>query len=287
VDETTAIRELGSAGGRARLLTHLGMVLAALAFSSWWTTHTVFDTTRSRRIAEVALTSAPLRAYVAEAIAPVVSAAVPTLLSSPVGSSTPAATEAVTPRLEAVLADPAIQAKLEQFIGDIHDRLVGIRSGPAILDPQTVAQLVAAADPQVTLADLARIPPVSIDVPTQRPLVDGSRTFRSRWPLYALGAVVLLAAAIAVTRDRRDTVRLIGKWLIGISIAQLVVLYVIPVLVVPRVTSNAWAGLVAAVAQEVGANLVTGLALMAAAGVACLFANRFIPQAAPSPPHLS
>jgi len=45
------------------------MAAATLAFASWWTTNTVFDSTRTTRIASVVLSSEPLRAHVAEAIA--------------------------------------------------------------------------------------------------------------------------------------------------------------------------------------------------------------------------
>jgi len=90
----------------------------------------------------------------------------------------------------------------------------------------------------------------------------------------------LVVAAVVFSRNRRDTVKLVGRWLVGISVGHLLVLYVLPVYVVPRVTKNPWADLIASVAREVGAGLVTGLVVVAAAGVACLLVDRLIPAPA-------
>lgn len=237
------------AGSTAQLLTHLGMALAAMAFASWWTTHTVYDTTRTRRIAAIVLTSPELRSYVADKIAPVIVQALPP-------GSTPATSTALL--------------NADQLATGISDAL----GRPEV---------------QQGLADLAKIPAVSIPIPQQAGLSAGTGAMRSRWPWYALGSAALLIAAIVVTGDRRATLQLIGRWLIGISVVQLLVLYVVPVWIVPRVTSNPWADLVASVIREWGATMITGLAVLAAGGVVCVLADHLVPsndegQAVSAPP---
>jgi hypothetical protein len=95
-----------------------------------------------------------------------------------------------------------------------------------------------------------------------------------------VGAVALLTVGLVTTDDRRASVKLIGKWLVGITVAHLIVLWILPVLIIPAVTTNPWAHLVAAVAQAVGAGIVTGLVVLALVGVVFLFADHFIPESA-------
>ncbi|MBS1836849.1 MAG: hypothetical protein JST64_04035 [Actinobacteria bacterium] len=276
------------AGGTAQLLTHLGMALAALAFASWWTTHTVYDTTRTRRIAAIVLASPDLRSYVAEKIAPVVVQALPP--GSPAATpAAPLSSDQLATGISNALGRAEVQQGLVEFVGQLHDRLIGVGTGPVVLDQHIVQELAGAADPNLTSADLAKIPSASIPIPQQAGLAAGTSTMRSRWPWYALGAVGLLVAALVVTGDKRATLQLIGRWLIGISVVQLLVLYVVPVWIVPRVTSNPWADLVASVVREWGAPMVTGLALLAAAGVVFVVADHLVPShdgehAPPAPP---
>ena len=52
------------------------MALATLAFASWWTSHTILDTSRTRRVTTTVLESADLRHYLSREIAPAVASAV-------------------------------------------------------------------------------------------------------------------------------------------------------------------------------------------------------------------
>jgi len=63
-------------GSVSRLLIHLGMLCAALAFASWWSSHTILDTARTRRVTEAVLESADVRHFVATHIASVTAPAV-------------------------------------------------------------------------------------------------------------------------------------------------------------------------------------------------------------------
>jgi hypothetical protein len=64
--------------------------------------------------------------------------------------------------------------------------------------------------------------------------------------------------------------------LLGISVVHLLVMWVIPVVVVPQLSNSPWANLVASVARALNAGLVLGLVLLAGAGVACLLVDVFV-----------
>jgi hypothetical protein len=185
-----------------------------------------------------------------------------------------------TNQLDAVLGRTDIQLKLEQFVVDAHERLLGERSQPAALDQATVQTLVAAALPSVPAADLANVHAVTFDVPQSQALFKSRQALAHRFWLYFLGAVALLTVGLVTTDDRHATVKLIGKWLIGITLAHLVVLWIVPVVILPAVTTNPWVHLVAAVARAVGAGIVTSLVVLALVGVVFLFVDHFIPARA-------
>jgi branched-subunit amino acid transport protein AzlD len=259
-------------GSVSRLFIHFGMLCAAFAFASWWASHTILDTTRTRSITEAVLESADLRHFVAGHIASVTAPAVGVSAGSATTNST------YTNQLDAVLARPDIQLKLEQFVVDAHERLIGERTAPAVLDQATVRTLVAAAFPSVRVADLAKVHAVTFDVPQSQALFKGREALAHRFWLYFLGAVVLLALGLVTTDDRHAAVRLIGKWLIAITVAHLIVLWIVPVVILPAVTTNPWAHLVAAVARALDAGILTSLVVLAVVGVACLFVGHFIPE---------
>jgi hypothetical protein len=258
----------------SKLFIHFGMLCAALAFASWWTSHTILDTSRTRRVTEAVLESADLRRFVADHIASATAPAVG------VTASAAKTKGAYSNHLDAVLARRNIQLKLEEFVVEAHKRLLGERTKPAVLDQATVRTIVAAAVPAASQADLAKVHAIRFDVPKSQALFQGQETLAHRFWLYFLGAVALLTAGLVMTDDRRGAVKLIGKWLIGITVAHLLVLWIIPVMIVPAVTTNPWAHLMAAVAHAVGAGIVTGLVVLALVGVVFLFADHFIPAPA-------
>ncbi|HEY5077389.1 MAG TPA: hypothetical protein VIJ48_07795 [Acidimicrobiia bacterium] len=258
-------------GSVSKLFIHFGMLGAALAFASWWTSHTILDTTRTRRITEAVLESADLRHFVAGHIASVTAPVVGVTRSAATTNGT------YTNHLDAVLDRRDIQLKLEQFVVDAHERLLGERSPPAVLDQATVRTLVAAAFPSVRVADLAKVHAVTFDVPQSQALSKSRQALAHRFWLYFLGAVVLLTVGLVTTDDRHAAVKLIGKWLIGITVAHLIVLWIAPVVILPAVTTNPWAHLVAAVAHAVGAGIIASLVVLALVGVVFLFVDYFIP----------
>jgi hypothetical protein len=262
-------------GSVGKLFVHFGMLCAALAFASWWTSRTILDTSRTRRVAEAVLESKDVRRFVADHVAAVTAPAV-----GVTASSGPANT-AYANHLDAVLGRRDIQSKLERFVVEAHARLLGERSHPAVLDQATARTLVTAAFPSIGPADLAKVHAVKFDVPQSQALFKSREALVHRFWLYLLGAVALLAVGIVTTDDRRAAVKLIGKWLLGITVAHLIVLWIVPVMILPAVTTNPWAHLIAAVAHAVGAGIVTSLVVLALVGIVFLFVDRFIPERAP------
>jgi hypothetical protein len=254
-------------GSLSRLCIHLGMLCAALTFASWWTSHTILDTARTRRVVDTVLASKDVRQLVANQVATVTAPAL----------GTPALHAEYVTRLETVLGRSDIQAKLEQFVVDAHERLLGQRTQPAALDQPTVRTLVATAFPTMSAADLAKVKSVTFNVPEAQALVKSRETLAHRFWLYLLGAVVLLTIGLVTTDDRHASVKLIGKWLIGITLAHLVVLWM-PVLILPAVTSNPWAHFVASVARAIGAGIISGLVVLGLVGVVFLFVDHFVPR---------
>src|SRR5438477_5123242 len=183
------------------------MLCAALAFASWWTSHTILDTARTRRITEAVLESADLRHFVAGHIASVTAPAVGVKPAAARTNGT------YTNHLDAVLGRRDIQLKLEQFVVEAHERLLGERTAPAVLDRATVRTLVAAAFPSVRAADLAKVHGVKFDVPQSQALWKSRQALAHHFWLYLLGAVALLSVGLVATDDRHATVKLVGKWL--------------------------------------------------------------------------
>jgi len=276
-----AERELGqftSARGRQTLLVHFGMLLATLAFASWWTTHTILDSGRTRRVVDAVLENADVRHYVANTIASVTATNVgaPALNGATNSPNAAASKTQLAQRLDKVLDRPGIRVKLENFVTDAHDVLIGKSTGPAVLDQRTTQTLVGTAIPNLTLKDMAKIHEVRFSVPRYGALNAGRKTLADRFWWYFLGAVVLVTAAIVLSKDRNATVKLVAKWLIGISVAHLLVLWVVPVLILPHVSHSPWVGLVSAVAGALSAGIVVVLIVLAALGVVLLFADRFV-----------
>src|SRR6188472_1333578 len=104
------------------------MLVAGLAFTGWYASRTVLDTARTERVAHAVLTDETIRDFIAERIEPVLTRAAPgaaAALTAQAGGASPTSpgqpivdAASVQSQLATVLADPAIQRDLEQFIGD-------------------------------------------------------------------------------------------------------------------------------------------------------------------------
>ena len=274
---------------RGGALLSAGMLVMGIAFSGWWASHTLLDPTRTERVAHTVLADAEIRDYLAGKVEPVIAQASPAVaqaLSAQAGGTALPAGAAGAPqvvddsaaqrRLADVLGDPAIDADLETFVGDVHRRVIGIGTGPVTLSASTVHRLVSAAVPTLPPAEVDKIPPVDFTVPHATALTTGRHSVADHWwQIGALGLVMVIAGLV-MTDDHRRAARTVGKWLIGLSVVQLIVLWVIPVYVVPQVSDSPWTHVVSQVARALNSGLVVGLIVIAAAGVLLLFVDLFL-----------
>jgi hypothetical protein len=212
------------------------------------------------------LADADFRTFVAGEIAPMVQDVAPGAVTS----------DELQDRVAAVLADRSIQDQLETFVVDVHKGLLGRTDQPAVLSQATVTQIVSAALPGLPPADVADLHPVTINPPRISALTTLRTLLLDKFGLLAGVAAILLLGSMIVSRNRRHTVHLIGRWLIGLSLAHLLVLWIIPVFVIPAVSSSPWVALIAAVARALSGGLVTGLIALLVIGVGVLLADRFV-----------
>ena len=280
------------------MLVRVGMVLAALAFTSWWSSHTIFNPDRTAQVADAVLTDAQFRGYLASVMAPVIIEAVPTAtaLAVAANSAGPGSTDPVPGTTGVAPGDAAVQQRLadalgsqvartgvEDFLTEAHRSLIGEDRRTVTLDAATVDALVTAAIPGISAEQLATIPPVSFDVPRVGVLLGPRRFLADHAWMFAAGAVVLVGLGIAVSKDRRSSVKTVGRWLIGISLGHLLVLYVLPVFVAPALTDNPWVHLAANVAKALGAGVTSGLVLLIVAGAALMMIDLLIKPAGVNP----
>ena len=206
-----------------------------------------------------------------------------TPLTPPTAPLTPTTTpsagqvDAFRTQLADAMARPEITSELERFITDAHRHLIGETTGSVTLSKRTVETLVTAVAPTLAPADLAKIPPVDVDVPTISAL-NTARTFLAeRLLLLFVATVALIILGLLVSNDRAASLKTVGRWLIAISLGHVLVMWVLPVLIVPRLTDSPWAHLVAGAARALGGGVITGLVLMLGIGIACIFAEKLMP----------
>ena len=267
-------------------LLSLGMLVAGLAFTGWYWSRTVLDTERTERVAHAVLTDSTIRGFLAERIEPVLAQRAPAAaaaLTAQAGGAAPTSAgqtagvdaTVVQSQLADVLADPAIQRDLADFVGDLHRVVIGERTGPVTLAQSDVNRLVVAAAPSTPPESLAAIPSISFDPPVT-PINKLRAAGAHWWWLIGLAGMAMVGAALALSQDRRSNVRTIGTWLIGLSLIQLLVLWLIPVHVVPAVTDNVWARTGSLIAEALNGGLVIGLFVILGIGIVCRFANLFM-----------
>jgi hypothetical protein len=249
----------------ASTLLSLGLLCSALAMSAWWVQRTAFDTSNTSDIAEAALQNPDLRADLARAIADTVSVEL---------NLDHAAVESAA---QTALVQPAIATAFSDVLRDIHARLIGQETGPATIPPDLVVR--ATGNPAA-----AQLPPVTVDVPTFDALDTTRRALHRSIPLLATGAVVLALLGLLFHPSKAAALRIIGAWLIGASIVELVIAYTLPVLLLPALVDSPYAELVAEVDKATIGPLVGVLVMLVGAGVGCLVAGSWLdrPPAAPA-----
>jgi hypothetical protein len=247
----------------ATALISLGLLSASLALAAWWVQRTAFDTSNTAAIADAALLNPGLRGDLARGIADQVSTAL---------GVDHALVESAA---DATLVQPDIATAFAGVLRNIHARLIGEASGPITVPPDLVARAIGndAA---------AQLPPVTIDIPTFSALNTARRTLRSAIPWLVFVAITTTVMGLAFHPSKPTALRILGGWLLGASIAELIIAYTIPVLAVPALVDSPYAELVAEVDKATLGPLVGVLVMLAGAGVGCLVLGAWLDRREPT-----
>ncbi len=245
------------------MLLTLGLLCASLALSAWWVQRTAFDTANTSTIAEAALQNPDLRADLARGIA------------DRVATELGVDHAIVQSAAEATLVQPDIANAFAGVLRDVHARLIGETTGPVIVPADLVARAVGNAA-------AAQLPPVAIDIPTFDALDTARRGLHRAIPLLIYAAITLVVLGLVLHPYKPAALRILGGWFLGASIAELIVAYTLPVLVLPAVVDSPYADLVAEVDKATLGPLVGVLVMLAGAGVGCLVAGAWLDHREPS-----
>lgn len=158
------------------------------------------------------------------------------------------------------LSSPIVQHDFLEAMTTAQERLLGQTTAPVVIGGPVFTHAVAAAldpaAPQVARAldseDLAISIP-GADVPNLGLLAhDASRTEHTLTSV----ALLFLVLALVIHHDRRRLLGRIGTWLVGSSIAEVVLFWFLPHEVLPHIGFS-WAQVAAVVLQATGAATVT------------------------------
>jgi hypothetical protein len=246
----------------ATVLISLGLLSASLALAAWWVHRTAFDTSNTATIAHAALQNPDLRADLARGIADEV--------STQLGVDHALVQSAA----EATLVQPDVANAFAGVLRDVHARLIGEATGPVTIPPDLVAQAIGNQA-------AAQLPPVTIDIPTFAALDTARRTLGTAIPWLVFAAITLTVLGVAFHPSKPTALRILGGWLLGASIVELIVAYTVPVVAVPALVNSPYADLVAEVDKATMGPLVGVLVMLAGAGVGCLVLGAWLDRREP------
>jgi hypothetical protein len=205
--------------GIAGLILGLSLLAASLSWSGFLALRTVFDTDRSRDVAEELLDNDDVVSQLATNFAGVIDAAVPADAALPEGLAEEAAT--------AALGDPAVRELMLTAFVDTHRAFLGDGDAPGEVDLTPIAESVrptlVAAVPglESVLPESTRL---VIPLPTEHiPDASPVESFLERAvPALAIVAVLGAFVALVFTSDRPSILRRAGFWALGTTAVYLV-----------------------------------------------------------------
>ena len=247
-----------------RLASGAALTTALFAASIGWAgltmQRTVFDKTRTQRIADALLTNTAVRDSLVAAIVGTVDKGLPEALRAQVPTNQ-LATAART-----ALASPTVRADIEKALVDTHAYVLGDTKDRPVLQTKELDTAVRQGLLQVR-PDLApiidQLPPVVVTLPSAG--LPGARLARGVVDLVtfwaAAVAAALIVAVLAVSPDRGWALRRIGRWAIGAGALWVGLRFAVPILARKVIPGSAAlvSGLATAAAESM---TVPGLALL-------------------------
>ena len=208
----------------------VGLVVGAVTLTGWWVRRTAFVTTRTERLAGTILEDPILRDDLARRISDEV--------------ATQLATDPITVRrvVDTTLARPEVGALFAPVLGDIHARLIGLRSDPVVIGPDLIAAALGDARAQA-------LPPVSLDIPQISQLDTTRRAIDKNVTRGAVIAVVLVLLGLAIHPWRAAGIGIVGVGLLATAVLLITVGYLVPIRAVPALSDEPWLAVVPDVAR--------------------------------------
>jgi hypothetical protein len=236
----------------ATLLIVVGLVIGAVTVAGWWLKRTAFVTSRTEALADTILQNPVLRADLSGRI------------STEVARQLKANPVQVRQIVDATLARPGVATTFAPVLGDIHARLIGLRTEPVVVQPALL--MAAVGDPRV-----ARLPPVSLTIPKIDQL-DTTRKVLDGWVgRGALLAVVALLLGVALHPWRAAAIGMIGVGLLATAVLLVAVGYLVPIHAVPALSDEPWLVVVRDVARDQQPVLIAITVLLVGGALGCLF----------------
>jgi hypothetical protein len=235
----------------ASILIIAGLVIGAVTLTGWWVQRTAFVTSRTERLADDILADPILRDDLARRIAAEVA---PQLSADPV----------VVRRIaDSTLARPQVAALFAGVLGDIHARLIGLRSDPVVIGPDLLAAALGDARAQA-------LPPVSLEVPQIDQLNSAREDLERFVARGALLAGFLILFGLALHPWRASALGIIGVGLLASAVLLVTVGYLLPVRAVPALSDEPWLAVVPEVARDQQPVLVAIAVVLVGGGLGCL-----------------
>jgi hypothetical protein len=248
------------------LLVAAAILLAGLTFTAFWLQQTVFDPHRTEAAARRILKAPVVTNLVVNKVTAATTASLPKPVVDRVGQ------DRIRSATNEAVHDPRVVDTLVQASSRTHRHLADGDTAPVVLDGapmiSAVADALTKASPEAAHAVSKH--PLHIEMSTKAvPDLSWANklTATVMTPCAAL-AVLFAVFALAIAPYRPRVLNHLGGWLIGLSAFQLVAVWVIPAMVLPRF--GAWGELLAQVASDVSGGVIGGLAVLFLSGVGCV-----------------
>jgi hypothetical protein len=236
----------------AAILLSLAQLLGSGALAGWWMSETVFDTSRSREVADVVLADDAVRDQVSAVIADAAAAQL---------GQDPATVRAI---VDQAARTPQGSIVLAEVVVDAHAKVIGERDEPVTVDP---VQLLPILGPGAT-----GLPAIVVPVPTVSAFDWVRRGLDVFVPIAAIAALVCALLAVAIHPDRARLLRFAGVGMLVMAVLVILLGYVLPGFAARELTDSPWAATLRAVAED-SLQLLAGISLvLVGGGVAALTA---------------
>jgi hypothetical protein len=248
----------------ATILIILGLVIGAVTIAGWWVRRTAFVTSRTEHLAGKILEDPVLRDDLASRISEQVAAQL---------NADPAVVRQV---VDTTLARPEVAPIFSEVIGDIHARLIGLRTDPVVIGPDLLTAAIGDARAEA-------LPPVSLQIAEISQLDTARRGLDRYLAEGAAFAFFFILLGVAIHPWRAAAIGMIGAGCLAAAVLLVTVGYLLPVRAVPSLSDEPWLAVVPDVARDQQAVLIAITVLLVGTGVLCLFAAGLLARRSVSP----